>query len=394
MYKLEIKLKQHTPLIHFQHDQEGATLRASEVKPKLDQFIIQNGQTLLEEMFNDDELYETDKKYNSFVNQVLFSEQKTSFQYKLSIKNDSDRIDRFIVTSLISRSQAEEYKKNGYKVLSKTPYFADNKVIKDARTGDKSIDDAKLGIMLQEGNTVNLTFRFFDPFWKLFLERILPVFFAATNFGTRQNKGFGCFYPINKTQQDFEYNLFEAFFPVVYCSSIPEPDLNRVFSKIDSLYKKLKSGERGSDSELRKYFNNKSPIIEWEKPAIQKKISEISYQRIRIDSRTDNIQFVRAILGLPELYEYPRQNMKVKIKYENEDIQRYPSPILFKVFDNYIYILPVVTNSLLADKSFKFEFVDNRGTHGNRLMLKIPQEFDISDFLKVSMSLQRQWIKI
>ena len=40
MHKLEIKLKQHTPLIHFQHDQEGATLRASEVKPKLDKFIL------------------------------------------------------------------------------------------------------------------------------------------------------------------------------------------------------------------------------------------------------------------------------------------------------------------------------------------------------------------
>ena len=41
MHKLEIKLKQHTPLIHFQHDQEGATLRASEVKPKLDKFIVE-----------------------------------------------------------------------------------------------------------------------------------------------------------------------------------------------------------------------------------------------------------------------------------------------------------------------------------------------------------------
>ena len=40
MYRLNIILKQHTPLIHFQHDQEGATLRASEVKPKLDKFIL------------------------------------------------------------------------------------------------------------------------------------------------------------------------------------------------------------------------------------------------------------------------------------------------------------------------------------------------------------------
>jgi len=42
MHKLNVTLKQHTPLIHFQHDQEGATLRASEVKPKLDRYIIEN----------------------------------------------------------------------------------------------------------------------------------------------------------------------------------------------------------------------------------------------------------------------------------------------------------------------------------------------------------------
>ena len=38
--KLELKLRAQTPLIHFQHAQVGATLRASEVKPKLDKFII------------------------------------------------------------------------------------------------------------------------------------------------------------------------------------------------------------------------------------------------------------------------------------------------------------------------------------------------------------------
>ena len=40
MHKLEIKLNPPTPLIHFQHDQKGATLRASEVKPRLDKFIL------------------------------------------------------------------------------------------------------------------------------------------------------------------------------------------------------------------------------------------------------------------------------------------------------------------------------------------------------------------
>src|SRR5690606_37665418 len=40
MNRLTIKLRQHTPLIHFQHDHIGATLRATEVKPKLDKFIL------------------------------------------------------------------------------------------------------------------------------------------------------------------------------------------------------------------------------------------------------------------------------------------------------------------------------------------------------------------
>jgi hypothetical protein len=38
MAKLIVKLEQHTPLIHFQHTQDGATLRATEFKPRFDKF--------------------------------------------------------------------------------------------------------------------------------------------------------------------------------------------------------------------------------------------------------------------------------------------------------------------------------------------------------------------
>ena len=40
MRKLTVILRQHTPLIHFQHYQDNATLRASEVKPQLDRFLL------------------------------------------------------------------------------------------------------------------------------------------------------------------------------------------------------------------------------------------------------------------------------------------------------------------------------------------------------------------
>ena len=40
-FQIQFTLRQHTPMIHFQHDQDGATLRATEVKPKLDRFIVE-----------------------------------------------------------------------------------------------------------------------------------------------------------------------------------------------------------------------------------------------------------------------------------------------------------------------------------------------------------------
>ena len=41
MHKLTFTLKQHTPLIHF-HSEVDASLRATELKPKLDNFLHAN----------------------------------------------------------------------------------------------------------------------------------------------------------------------------------------------------------------------------------------------------------------------------------------------------------------------------------------------------------------
>lgn len=40
-YCVTYTLQQHTPLIHFQHAEAGATLRATEVKPKLDRYLAE-----------------------------------------------------------------------------------------------------------------------------------------------------------------------------------------------------------------------------------------------------------------------------------------------------------------------------------------------------------------
>ncbi len=38
-YKLKIKLKQETPMLHFQSEQPGAIIRGSDLKPRLDKFL-------------------------------------------------------------------------------------------------------------------------------------------------------------------------------------------------------------------------------------------------------------------------------------------------------------------------------------------------------------------
>ena len=40
-FKLELRLEAQMPMVHFQSQMAGATIRASEVKPKLDRFILE-----------------------------------------------------------------------------------------------------------------------------------------------------------------------------------------------------------------------------------------------------------------------------------------------------------------------------------------------------------------
>ncbi|MDZ4679328.1 MAG: hypothetical protein SGI94_02725, partial [Saprospiraceae bacterium] len=73
-FQLTIPLKQHTPLIHFQHEQAGATLRATEVKPKLDKYLIEHA-------FDSDA-----SKYARFLVGGKNAEHK-ALDYKLSVKS-------------------------------------------------------------------------------------------------------------------------------------------------------------------------------------------------------------------------------------------------------------------------------------------------------------------
>lgn len=50
--QLELDLKCHAPIIHFQPEEEGATLRASEVKPKFDRYLMKKVPSLKKRLKN------------------------------------------------------------------------------------------------------------------------------------------------------------------------------------------------------------------------------------------------------------------------------------------------------------------------------------------------------
>ena len=350
-YKLEFTLKQHTPMIHFQSDQTGATLRATELKPKLDRF-------LREEVFGNE--YEKYKKF-------LIAGQDEALDYKVRIfysgENHIDYPKPFVKRGT-----------EGYVA----PYFADGKSIEH-----KDIDN------------INLQFYTFNTDLLKVINDNIAFFLTFENFGTRQSKGFGSYHLKETTKDDFEQLIKKHPFPVFKLTT-SNRNAKEALKHIDLFYRKLKAGlnpkaNRGKHfkSVLFEYMCTKDSG--WEKRWIKQKFPEVVYgDHTPVDcTPPKEYHYIRALLGLAELNEYYPygQDRKLQIKIEGvkrdpEDrkkekalYQRFKSPITFKVFESSIYLLHNHTYEAILGEEFYFSF------KGNREKLPVPEKFDLYDFL-------------
>lgn len=213
----EIKLRQHTPIIHFQHDQVGATLRATELKPKLDRFIMEqllmehriryneyrviNGKTVYVDVPKAFGIAATDP--NNTLSSTWTSwlagrgkAQHTALDYKVHI-HASESQDVEIAPPVLGKDGEVELT-NGQppkmKVKTTPLYFGnmgkDPSEIQGLKSGLKSV--VKLRIMASKRSLLE------------YIEdnRILHQFFSVENFGTRQSKGFGCFSLLDENGQN------------------------------------------------------------------------------------------------------------------------------------------------------------------------------------------------
>ena len=318
-FKLEFTLKQHTPIIHFQYEQSGATLRSTELKPKFDDYLEKVDKTLpFREHHNN----------------------QKSLDYKVKIISKGNKIIEF-----------EKYP---------PLYF-----------GNQRGSEPKQKII---SNEVEIEFFSFDAKVLDAIEKYFEAFLANTNFGTRQSKGYGCFYIKDKK---FDASLIDdGEFTKVYSF---KSNKQRYESDIKDFYTLMRSGINKIDKNKQSVFYAKSLMflyfdqkgIIWDKKAVKMHF-------IENNEDTTNQYIIRDLLGLSTFQNWREQRFNVS--KSNPKISRFKSPIIFKpIMDGddvtvYFWASKFKPAHKMLNESFH---ISGRGS----FTIKTPARFDIDDFL-------------
>ena len=355
-FKVEFTLKQHTPIIHFQGDQSGATLRATELKPKFDRFL---------------------KKYafgGNLQSEHKISEDKDALYYKIYINTTSNSKQEFSFKTYISKKDKDN---SNLKVGS---YFGDRKSI-------------------FYHDEIEIIFISFNSSLLEMIKKYFIDFINITNFGTRQNKGFGSFSVLTMQKQTVENNTEQSilkYYPTTYRALGNEP-----LQKIMSDYQLLKSGTSNPQykkSLLFEYMCNKQK--RWEKRMIKEYMkkdypvvfSALKFEREPIKCQKENnfvFEYIRGLLGISDQIEFLKNNPRdfkdkiiIQIKSADSSVERFKSPITFKVIDKLIYVL--ATNDIpIKGKKFNFSIKDEEGILNETI--EVPKNFDIFQFLNFAL---------
>lgn len=417
MSELIIKLKQHTPIIHFQHYQEGATLRASELKPKLDKFLIENF-----DQYGIDYrkwLIGTGKHPALNYKVKIIPSKNVTYYLPLPLKLDSQNHHR----SLNLKRFIKEKLNIDIEILAPSPFFANSDKIKFNGNDNVDLAQTKVNSLIfavYSSEETKLKFTAWDENLLQYINDNISLFFLTNNFGTRQDKGFGSFTVSCINGSNIYINKHELKSVYIKKSQSMFKCFNDIFQFILDEYQLIKSGKNYPNyhkSKLFEYFIQKHNIL-WEKRFIKQKINSnkilnknLFYTREPIDlenstnqdyndwkdHQKNNYAFVRALLGLAEQYEFlvdnnhsPDKKFKyiVSIKHKPEVgaeiIERFPSPIFFKVIDNIVYLGINDTYKNILNEEFEFKLRlkgDRNNTEKNLGSLKVPSNFDLKDFI-------------
>lgn len=335
--KLCITLIAQSPMIHFQADSYGATLRGSELKPKLDRFLNNK----IKELSNKGEI---DKKELSYIDK-----EKGALKYKVTIQE---------------KGQGSEYN-----LFENRKAFG---IIYGNRNKTLLLRNCELTILCM------------NPILQKLIEDYLVEFFAVTNFGYMQNKGFGSFMPLEYLQEkkNIEKDVskwlknkcgakacYYMDFPNMVKKDVVSYEV--YFRAIKDSYDYLKTGRNSngySKAYIYQYMHMKGIDNEkaWMKangiaPALKKTQGGRIRDYRENQNKKENARYVKALLGIAPKVEYLNacennysEKVLVKIKEESKNIERMDSPIFFKIIENYVFICAERIPDEIYGKKFVF----------------------------------------
>ncbi len=343
-FKVKFTLRQHTPMIHFQAKQSGATLRASELKPRFDKFL---------------------KEFSKQSSNFRIDKEKSALKYKIAIwakeskANDISKDELFFGMIRPKGVSQEEWE-------VKKKHFLSNKIIE-------------------------VEFFSFNKELLEIITKAFPLFIATHNFGTRKSKGYGSFYleASSYGYKSIEESLREL--GITYYSFTTQ----NWKSDIALFYKFLRQGinlpKNPRDDCPKTRFYAKPAIFlfakhknwEWDKRAIKKHYFPKYLQKdIECRGELDTLVYssskqylLRDLFGLSTSQRWMKQN--ANIEKMHSDIERFASPLTFKKVENRVYFWFNQSYQKILNKTFIIK-VNKRGD----LKLSTPskEEFSFEEF--------------
>lgn len=353
-WQKEYKLVQHTPLIHFQHSEPHACLRATEVKPKLDRFLI-------EQLEKDDRF--GDGRWKKW---FVGDGSQQSFDYMMRITPNSEQVDR---TQSIERAiaRAEHRPPNVSLHEIHKNYFGN--MASGNNIQDTIRETFKESLFYKDGLT--LTIRCFIPELLTFIDEHIRGFFMMHNFGTRQRKGFGSFTVdiSTKPNEPKGFDLVGKYCPnAYYCKLDGNVNADALLDAVWVISAFLRSGfNRGEGNYVRgfvfRYFQREKNPLANDKAFVKQQVLRNVYNEAtrgeHLHPYGNNVRYryVRGLLGTNENSRFcraPNAHTPVYDIYTHsaEGIERFPSPLLFKPIGKFVFILP----QKMPDEIFGSEF--------------------------------------
>lgn len=357
-WQKEYKLVQHTPLIHFQHSEPHACLRATEVKPKLDRFLI-------EQLEKDDRF--GDGRWKKW---FVGDGSQQSFDYMMRITPNSERVDRTqSIERAIARAEHRPPNANLHEIHKN--YFGN--MASGNNIQDTIRETFKESLFYKDGLT--LTIRCFIPELLTFIDEHIRGFFMMHNFGTRQRKGFGSFTVDINTQPNAPkgFDLVGKYCPnAYYCKLDGNVNADALLDAVWVISAFLRSGfNRGEGNYVRgfvfRYFQREKNPLANDKAFVKQQVLHNVYNEAtrgeHLHPYGNNVRYryVRGLLGTNENSRFcraPRGETREDRTVHNiyihsaEGVERFPSPLLFKPIGKFVFILP----QKMPDEIFGSEF--------------------------------------